>query len=183
MATRPLSLSTMVSPSQPPFTKEISLTHLGDFDAAGTTFMVDDWIAHTPRDILAKNFGVDVSVFDEIPDKDPYIFNATTTTSPNSGPNSGLTGASAYIFHNSQTAASVPIPGGGGSISIVDSKNFPIATTIAAAIVTLKPGALRELHWHPNVSLTFQPPQPPSHMQSPKQPKANTNHPLLLRFN
>lgn len=29
----------------------------GNFDATGTTFMVDDWIAHTPRSILAKNFG------------------------------------------------------------------------------------------------------------------------------
>ena len=29
----------------------------GNFDATGTTFMVDDWITHTPLDILAKNFG------------------------------------------------------------------------------------------------------------------------------
>ena len=28
-----------------------------NFDASGTTFMVDDWISHTPKDILAKNFG------------------------------------------------------------------------------------------------------------------------------
>lgn len=41
-------------------------------------------------------------------------------------------------------------PGGGGTVKIVDSRNFPIAKTIAASIVTLKPGALRELHWHPN---------------------------------
>lgn len=34
-------------------------------------------------------------------------------------------------------------------MKIIDSKNFPV-TPIAAAIVTLKPGALRELHWHPN---------------------------------
>ena len=30
----------------------------GNFDALGTTFMVDDWIAHTPKAILAKNFGM-----------------------------------------------------------------------------------------------------------------------------
>lgn len=29
----------------------------GKFDVPGTTFQVDDWIAHTPKDILAKNFG------------------------------------------------------------------------------------------------------------------------------
>lgn len=29
----------------------------GNFEAAGTTFNVDDWIAHTPKDILAKSLG------------------------------------------------------------------------------------------------------------------------------
>ena len=37
----------------------------------------------------------------------------------------------------------------GGEVKIVDSNNFPI-TPIAAAIVRVKPGGLRELHWHPN---------------------------------
>jgi oxalate decarboxylase len=36
----------------------------------------------------------------------------------------------------------------GGEVRIVDEKNFPV-TNIAAAIVRLKPGGLRELHWHP----------------------------------
>ena len=44
----------------------------GNFDAGGTTFMVDDWIAHTPRSILAQNFGVNESVFDTVPKTDPY---------------------------------------------------------------------------------------------------------------
>jgi oxalate decarboxylase len=38
----------------------------------------------------------------------------------------------------------------GGEVRIVDSTNFPAAANIAMAHVTLKPGALRELHWHPN---------------------------------
>jgi oxalate decarboxylase len=37
----------------------------------------------------------------------------------------------------------------GGEVKIIDSKVFPV-TPIAAAIVRLKPGRLRELHWHPN---------------------------------
>ncbi len=37
----------------------------------------------------------------------------------------------------------------GGTVKIIDSKIFPV-TPISAAIVTLKPGGLRELHWHPN---------------------------------
>jgi oxalate decarboxylase len=38
----------------------------------------------------------------------------------------------------------------GGEVRVIDSRNFPASTTIAAAHVILKPGALRELHWHRN---------------------------------
>ncbi|KAH7333167.1 thermophilic glucose-6-phosphate isomerase [Rhexocercosporidium sp. MPI-PUGE-AT-0058] len=120
-----------------------------NFDAIGTTFMVDDWIAHTPKSILAKNFGVNASVFDTIPTPDPYILNGTSSTSQPTGEEAGLFGNSSYVIHSSQYG-SVPVPGGGGTLSIIDSKNFPIATTIAAAVVTLEPKGLRELHWHPN---------------------------------
>jgi oxalate decarboxylase len=37
-----------------------------------------------------------------------------------------------------------------GDARVVDSRNFPAATNIAAAMLTIKPGGMRELHWHPN---------------------------------
>ena len=37
-----------------------------------------------------------------------------------------------------------------GWVRITDSTNFPAATTIAAALVNIEPGAMRELHWHPH---------------------------------
>jgi oxalate decarboxylase len=46
--------------------------------------------------------------------------------------------------------AQPPIELAGGTVRIVDSSNFPVATTIAAALVEVEPGGLRELHWHPN---------------------------------
>ena len=39
-----------------------------------------------------------------------------------------------------------------GETRVVDSTNFPVALNIAAAMVTIKPGGLREMHWPPNVS-------------------------------
>jgi oxalate decarboxylase len=39
-----------------------------------------------------------------------------------------------------------------GSVRIVDSRNFPVSQHVAAALVTIKPGGMRELHWHPNGS-------------------------------
>jgi len=35
-------------------------------------------------------------------------------------------------------------------VRIIDSATFKESTTVAAAIMTVHPGGLRELHWHPN---------------------------------
>jgi oxalate decarboxylase len=35
-------------------------------------------------------------------------------------------------------------------VQIADSTNFHVSTTVAAALVTVKPGGLREMHWHSN---------------------------------
>ena len=66
------------------------------------------------------------------------------------GPNGELTGNSSYTYHTFQHEPET-VPGGGGTFYKIDSTNFPISTTIAAAYVTLKPKGLRELHWHPTV--------------------------------
>jgi len=50
-----------------------------------------------------------------------------------------------YTYHFSQqTPYTVP----GGSVKIIDTTTFPIAANFAAALVTIAPGAMRELHWH-----------------------------------
>ncbi|KAL4733407.1 RmlC-like cupin domain-containing protein [Aspergillus similis] len=121
----------------------------GDFEKVGTTFMVDDWIKHTPRDVLAKNFGVNASVFDTVPEKFPYILNGTIPEEASSVPQGTLTGNSSYVYHT-YDHPSEPVPGQGGTFRRIDSRNFPISTTIAAMIVELEPRGLRELHWHPN---------------------------------
>ena len=37
----------------------------------------------------------------------------------------------------------------GGTVKIVDSHTFKVSKTIAMGEVTVEPGAMRELHWHP----------------------------------
>jgi oxalate decarboxylase len=46
--------------------------------------------------------------------------------------------------------AQKPTKVAGGQVRITDSSNFPVSTTIAAALVEIEPGGMRELHWHPN---------------------------------
>ena len=121
-------------------------------DRSSTTFNVDDWIAHTPRSVLAKNFGVDESVFDSLPASDPYIINGTVSTQNITGYVPVPTETSSFVYRTLQHPPE-KIGGTGGQVHKIDSTNFPVSKTIAATFVTLKPGALRELHWHPNVSL------------------------------
>jgi oxalate decarboxylase len=45
-----------------------------------------------------------------------------------------------------QNGVSLP----GGTVRVVDTRNFPIATEVAAAIVEVAPKSMREIHWHPN---------------------------------
>ena len=100
---------------------------------------------------MAKNFNISTGgTFDKTKSNMLEIINSTTSTHNVTGPNGALMGNSSYTFHI-RDAPEIQVPGGGGTIQIVDSKNFPISKTIACAVVRLKPGALRELHWHPTV--------------------------------
>lgn len=111
------------------------------------TFLLTDWLAHVPKEVIAKNFQTDISAFDDIPGRELYIFPAAV-------PSSDATAVSdpqgqvpnAFSFAMSKINATQL---SGGTVKIVDSTTFPISTTIAAADVTVEPGAMRELHWHP----------------------------------
>ncbi|THG97429.1 hypothetical protein EW026_g4571 [Hermanssonia centrifuga] len=54
----------------------------GNFDGTGTTFMLSDWLAHTPLEVVAKSLGVNTSILGDIPQKDPYIYEATVPPPP-----------------------------------------------------------------------------------------------------
>ncbi|KXT06405.1 hypothetical protein AC578_6065 [Pseudocercospora eumusae] len=124
----------------------------GDFDATGVTFNVDDWVAHTPKDILAKNFGVNASVFDDVPKTNPKILPGNVPPDQNvDHPIGDISKSNSTYVIRSKDVKPIVAPGGGGTIQIFDSRNFPISSTIAASVVTIKPGGLRELHWHPTV--------------------------------
>ena len=128
--------------------------------------MVDDWLTHTPKSIIAKNFGLNQTVFKNLPTTDPYILNGTVTNSSVSGISPELSGNSSFVYRTLQNP-SVPVPGNGGTFYKIDSTVFPIAKTIAATFVTLKPGGLRELHWHPNVRGKLKsPPRSPPETES-----------------
>jgi oxalate decarboxylase len=114
------------------------------------TFLITDWFAHTPRSILAKNFGVPESAFDKIPadiERTRYIFMGKV---PGPRASNAVSPAGATTMtYSYRLSAQTPIKTAGGQVRIVDSSNFPAASTIAAALVEVEPGGMREMHWHP----------------------------------
>jgi oxalate decarboxylase len=99
--------------------------------------------------VLSANFGVPESAFDSIPSGQVYIFQDTVPGSLESQKVQSPYGTIPLSFTH-RLLAQPPIKMRGGSVRIADTSNFPISKTIAAALVEVEPGAMRELHWHPN---------------------------------
>jgi oxalate decarboxylase len=114
------------------------------------TFLVTDFFAHTPRDVLAKNFGVQESDFDDLPPGERWIFAADVPGPLNDDRVESPQGQLPDDRFVHRLMRQEPIDTGSGTARILDSTNFPVATTIAAALVEVEPGGIRELHWHPN---------------------------------
>jgi len=115
------------------------------------TFLLTDWLTHTPPDVLAKNFNVPASTFAKVPEKELFIFERELPR-PLAEEQAQAEAGTGRVPHSFDFRPSEMKPtkvSKGGEVKIVDRKIWP-ATNIAAAIVTLKPGGLRELHWHPN---------------------------------
>jgi oxalate decarboxylase len=120
----------------------------GDFDE-DDTFLISDWFKHIPNEVLGKNFGVSASLFGHTPDpSDRYIFPAPVPGPLASDRTTGTTAVPQSYSHH--LMAQEPIKTKGGTVRISDSSVFPVSTKIAAALVEIEPGAMRELHWHPN---------------------------------
>ena len=121
----------------------------GDFDE-GATFLLSDWFKHTPKEVLAKNFSTPESTFAHLPDNKLYMFQSQEPRPLAEEQAQAAEGSGAihdkFVYRPSQQAPNAQQKG--GEVRIVDRKNLPV-TNIAAAIVRLKPGGLRELHWHP----------------------------------
>jgi oxalate decarboxylase len=116
------------------------------------TLLLTDWIAHTPPEILAENFGLPVSAFEKIPIDNLWIYQGDEPPpleQVQAAVRSEL-GEPEFDFTFSMSEMKPSKVTRSGEAKVIDSRNFPISKTIAAALVTVKPGGLRELHWHPN---------------------------------
>ncbi|GAB1521075.1 hypothetical protein RhiTH_004166 [Rhizoctonia solani] len=120
----------------------------GEF-SEDSTFSVTDWMAHVPKEVLGKNFKVNASAFDHIPDRQLWMLPSAVPTGTADGDLvKSPQGVSTlpYSFAASKANATKVA---GGSVKVVDSRTFEVSKTIAMAEVTVEVGGIRELHWHP----------------------------------
>lgn len=122
--------------------------HANEFN----TLLLTDWISHTPPEVLAKNFGVAADTFAKIPLSNLWIFQGTVPgdLAADRTAVAGNAAAAPFPFVFPFGTSKPTRENAGGSIRVADSTNFTAAANVAAALVTVRPGGIREMHWHPN---------------------------------
>ena len=122
----------------------------GDFSESETVLLSDS-MAHLPPEVLSKNFGVAEAALKNLPKQELFIFQ-TAVPGPLEADQKAAAGALGkspkdFAFRTMEMPPTKQTKG--GEVRIVDSSNFKVSTT-AMAMVTVHPGGMRELHWHPN---------------------------------
>jgi oxalate decarboxylase len=120
----------------------------GYFSEFGT-FSISDWVGHTPPEVLAKNFGVAASTFANFPKREVYIAKGPVPPPLPADPAPGTINPGT-LTHRYRLLGQRPDTYPGGTNRLVSQREFPISTTITGALMRIKPGGMRELHWHPN---------------------------------
>lgn len=114
----------------------------GDF-SEDSTFLLSDLFAHIPKSVLAKNFRLSPENFAMVPQKERYIFEGSLPgRMEDEIPNKPGVKQSKLRFTHKMLEQE-PIKTEAGEVRITDTSNFPLSQTVAAAHVTIKPGAIR----------------------------------------
>lgn len=112
-----------------------------------STFSISDWIAQTQSTVLSKAFGLSQAVLDKFPKKEVYMAQGTNPPPLDEKVNANYP---PELTHRFKLSEQKPDVSKGGTFNLVDQRKFPISTTMSGAVLTIKPDAMRQLHWHPN---------------------------------
>jgi oxalate decarboxylase len=137
----------------PDGTEFLLVFNQGGFSEDGT-MLLSEFVAHIPPEVLAKNTGLDKSIFAHTPGAPLYIFPGTLPNSleQDKAEIGGAQVASKYQYTFHLKGMKPTTSSEAGEVRIVDSRNFPTSKHVAAGMLIIRPGHMRELHWHPNAS-------------------------------
>ena len=135
----------------PDGTEFLLVFNQGTFSEDGT-MLLSETVAHIPPEVLAKNTCLDKSVFAQTPGAPLYIFpgNLPNSLEQDKAEIGGEQVASKYQYTFRLRSMEPTTSSKAGEVRIVDSRNFTVSKKIAAAQLIIKPGHMREIHWHPN---------------------------------
>ena len=111
-------------------------------------------VEHLPLRVggTTENFGAPQEAFKNLPLHNKWIYQSNLPTPPLPEVEAQMTAGTdkppnPFIFR----IADMPVRETmSGMVQLADSTNFLVSKTIAATRVTIKPGGLRAMHWHPN---------------------------------
>lgn len=118
----------------------------------GATFSVTDWLSHTPISWVAENLGLSPDQVRQLPKKQVYISRHAPAPGPLAAtkPRNAKTPTLA-VPHVHDLLGQKPVSTEeGNTLKLVTAKEFPASFDMAGAVIHLEPGAMRQLHWHPN---------------------------------
>lgn len=119
----------------------------GYFSEFGT-FSITDWVGHSPKPLLSKNFGLPEAAFEKFPKEEVYFARGPLPPEKAASPLQGWKPPPETHKYRMLAQPAHRVFKGGREWR-VDSTQFPISKTITGVVLDLDPGALRELHWHP----------------------------------
>jgi oxalate decarboxylase len=120
----------------------------GYFSEFGT-FSITDWIGHTPRALLAKNFNLPAATFDGFPAREVYFARGAPPPATPAAPLAGV--RLTPQTHRYPLTSSAPTGTfRGGRVWLADAQRFPVSKTVTGAVFEIDRGTMRTLHWHPN---------------------------------
>jgi oxalate decarboxylase len=124
------------------------------FDDGGfsehATFSITDWINVTPKEVLALNFALPKDVFDAFPPGEVYI-QAGKVLPASEALEAPWPKDSTHKFallHDQRAVRDFD----GSKFRLATADEWPASKTMSGGLMTIKPGAQRNLHWNVNAN-------------------------------
>ncbi len=112
------------------------------------TFGITDWISVTPKDWLAQNFGMPEERFDAFPRGEVYIESGPILQASEALEAPWPKASTPKFALGRSSAAARAFSGGSFRLATVEERS--ISTGMCGGLITIRPGAMLGLHWHPN---------------------------------
>lgn len=124
----------------------------GDESPEVATFGITDWIDVTPKDLLARTFGIPPELFDAFPHGEVYIQAGAivSTAAATDAPWPRNSTHKFRLMHDPRAAREFA----GGSFRLATAAEWPASSDMCGGLLTIRPGELLPLHWHPNSNET-----------------------------